>query len=76
LIHRAKEELEDVCEETMVPMPQLCPLLTIDDFEDENNKPVGKLSDALAKLKKTVFTSHTIGINLQSVLDRLMKRGS
>eukprot|EP00210_Caulerpa_lentillifera_P006216 g5938.t1 len=54
LIHKAREELEDVCEETMIPMPQLCPLLTFNDYEDEDNKPVGRISEALAKLRKTI----------------------
>ena len=54
LIDIQRAELEQLCEETRLPMPKLCPLLTIDSDEDGDGSPVGKISDALSKLTKMV----------------------
>lgn len=54
LIDIQRAELEQLCDETRLPMPKLCPLLTIDSDEDGDGSPVGKISDALSKLTKMV----------------------
>jgi len=76
LIYRARKQLEDICEETMLPMPQLCPLLTGNYNEDDDSKPVGMISDALSKLKKTARLPRFHSLLLTACLFRLLRQGS
>jgi len=55
LIDLRRAELEHLCEETKLPMPNLCQLLAINSDDDGDGSPVGKISDALSKLTKMVL---------------------
>jgi len=68
LIDSERETLERLCEETWLPMPKLCTLLTINNDDDGDGSSVGKISDALSKLTRMIDETRSLAEKREPIL--------